>query len=436
MPDIGSPRPPRPPLPEFFAPLSQGPAPTLPPPAALKPRARLPLGRAWRLVVAVGLVLAALLALWRQMALFTTQHAVLSAPMLTLRAPIAGELTWLAGGPGARLSAGAPVALLQHGEVDAVRRLSLEGQAARLAAEARAIQQQREALRGVDAALARRGQEQREEAARLYALRLDEAQALQSAAEARAQRLRAELRRGEELARGGHLAVQGRERLEAERLIAEREAEAMALRAEALRLQQAAALRGVWLAEGQGGISYTEQRRDEIALRDAELARQHATVTAEWTAASAKVIEERARGLRASEAWLTTPSALAIWRLTAEAGQRLRLEEPVADLVDCRASVLLVAVPQSEVPSLAEGGTVRFRLAGELRERTGTVRQWLPEGMAREGGRLALLPSRPPGASRLLEVALPEPEPDGACLVGRTARVVIPRAGWLGGLWW
>ena len=430
MPDIGSPRPPRPELPRAFAPLSRAeddrPRPVRP--AWLAP------GRLLRLGLAIGLVLAALVALWRQHAAVVTQDALLSAPVLVLRAPIPGQLSWWAGGPGAAVEAGQLLALIENDDADPGRRQAAEALEARLAAEATAIARQRDSLEALDAALAQRGRQQREEAARLFTLRIEEVAAWRAAAEARAERLRAETRRGQELARGGHQSPQSQERLEAERLAAEREAEALGLRAAALRLKQAAALRGLWLEEGQGGIAYTEQRRDEILLRDADMARQQARVLAEWAMAGAHASEERARHLRAGQASLLAPTPLSIWRMPVEPGARVRAEETVAELLDCRAPVLLMAIPQADVPAVALGAPVRFRLAGEARDREGTAQSWLPEGMAREGGRLALLPSRPAGPSRLLEVALPEPEPGAPCLVGRTARAVIerPRGWWRG----
>jgi hypothetical protein len=66
-------------------------------------------------------------------------------------------------------------------------------------------------------------------------------------------------------------------------------------------------------------------------------------------------------------------------------------------------------------------------LAGETGELTGLVIGWVRDGMAREGGSLAVLPTRPRGGSQLLRIAIAPPVPGALGPVGRTGRVLLDR---------
>ncbi len=99
----------------------------------------------------------------------------------------------------------------------------------------------------------------------------------------------------------------------------------------------------------------------------------------------------------------------------------------LAELVDCRDIFVLAAIPQEDAPAIAPGQPARLRLAGESEERHGTVLGWLPDGMARDGGRIAVLPTRPLGNSTLLRIAIAQPEAGAPCPIGRTGRLLLDR---------
>ena len=58
----------------------------------------------------------------------------------------------------------------------------------------------------------------------------------------------------------------------------------------------------------------------------------------------------------------------------------------------------------------------------------------LGEALAGQDANLAALPSRPKGAAALVRVALEPAAGDGACAVGRTARLLLPPDAAGGGL--
>lgn len=395
--------------------------------APAAPRAPSWLARRWRLLTALGLLGLAAVALLRQQLVLSTEHAVISAYAIPMRTPIGGELTAIAAQAGAALQGGMPLARVENALADRRPLLDATAEHDRAHDEAAAIGRQIAALDAIAAALTARAEELRAESQRMLAASLAEGLSLHAAAETRARRLSQDAARAIELARSGVAATALRERAEAEHDAALREAAALAARSASLRAQESAAARGLYLTGGYGGVSYLEQRLDEVALRRGELLRQQATQEAAAARAAARVAAEAERLATEREAVLHAPADWHAWRVLARPGQRVLAEDVLAELVDCRDIFVLAAIPQDDAPAIAPGQTVRLRLAGEAEERPGTVLGWMPDGMAREGGRLAVLPTRPLGNSQLLRVAIAPPEPGAPCPVGRTGRLLLDR---------
>jgi hypothetical protein len=123
-----------------------------------------------------------------------------------------------------------------------------------------------------------------------------------------------------------------------------------------------------------------------------------------------------------------------IWRLGAAPGERVAPGDLLAQLVDCGAAFLAVAVSQDRLPDIDLTSLATFRLAGEQQDRTGPVIAITGEAAVRGDSSLATVPAAAtkPVASVLVAVP-PSPNRLGACLVGRTARVLLPASGggWL-----
>ncbi len=129
-------------------------------------------------------------------------------------------------------------------------------------------------------------------------------------------------------------------------------------------------------------------------------------------------------------ATVTAPSAGMIWRLGAVSGERVAPGDLLAQTVDCGAAFLAVAVAQDRLSEIDVTGIATFRLAGETRDRAGSIMAVTGEAAVRGDAALATVPAAEtrPVASVLVAVP-PSPNRKGDCLVGRTARVLLPTAG-------
>lgn len=397
---------------------------SLPPAAPLPPRRGLR-ARHLRILLAVLLLGAAGAGLLHHVLTLATDHAVITAHTLPVRAPIGGEVTDLAGEPGAALPSLLAFARIENTRADRGRWLDAREARDRARAEVEALIGQLRSLEALAGEVRARGALHRELAAEEHEAWLAEAQALRAAAMARAARAGQDWARAIELARGGHVSAAVRDRAEAEREAAQREVEAQGMRVLALERQVNSARLGLSTQGPQTGAAYAEQRLDEIALRRDEMIRQLSQQQAALDRAERRVTEEREQHEAQRNAVITPPRGLILWRLQTQPGQRVLPEEVLAELVDCSSAFLLASVPQSALPHLPPGTRARLRLAGTTRERIGIVAGTQGEGQDREGGNLAAQPTRPPGPTALLRISLPPFEPDMPCPVGRVGRVIF-----------
>lgn len=399
------------------------------PPAAPPPRRAGFLARRWRLLLAIALVGAAGLGLLRAHLTLATDHAVVTAQTLPIRAPIGGEVTDLVGEPGTALPYHLAFARIENSRADRGRLLDAVQERDRARDEMGAVIGQIAALEGLAADLRARGAEHRAVATEQMEAVLRETVELHAAAQARAQRAAQESQRAGDLARGGHASQAARERGEAELEAARREALALAIRVTGLQRVVEGARLGIFTQPGQQGAGYAEQRLDDIALRRAELTAQLSQRQAAVNRAERRLAEEQTQHEAERSAVISPPEGMTLWRLHAHHGQRVLAGEVMAELVDCRAAFLLAAVPQGALPDLSPGSTARLRLAGKREEQIGVVIGRHGEARGREADNLAAQPTRPAGATALVRIALP-PLPAGTlCPVGRVARVIFEGPG-------
>ena len=360
MPDISSPGPPRE---HAFEQMSRASGATsFGLPAARPPPQRTGfLARRWRPLLALSLLGAAGFSLLREQLTIATDHAVITAQTLPIRAPITGEVTDLVGEPGAELPPLLAFARIENHRADRGRLLDAIQGRDRARDELDTVIGHLAVLEGLAADLRNRGAGHRE----MTALHLDsllrEAVELRAAAEARAQRAAQEAQRAVELARGGHASQAMRERGEAEMEAARREAEAQAMRVIALQRQIEAARRGIFIQPGQLGASYAEQRLDELALRKADLTSEVSRRQAALNRATSRLTEEREQHEAQRSAIITPPKGALLWRLHVLPGQQVLQHELMAELLDCRSAFLLAAMPQSAIPGLPPGSAARQR---------------------------------------------------------------------------
>jgi multidrug resistance efflux pump len=391
-------------------------------------------GRIAKLTAAAAVVAAGGFAVLGEQMQLVSDNAVVTAALILIRSPIGGVVTVAAPAFGTMLATGDTIARIDNPRLSPRHLADLRAEAARLTAATAATAHRRDAVAAMRATLTRRADAH----ARLVAERLaaDVASGEATLADHLARREQA----GRDLARRRRLtAADGSTPADLERAqlaydTAVSEADAQSGGLASLRVRQAAAGQGLFAEVGPNETSYARQRADDLTLTLAELDQSLATLAADTAAITARVAVELDDMARQGQAVLTVAGPRMVWRPLAQAGEQVAAGDPVAALVDCSPAELLATVSQDDLPRVWVGGAARVRLSGEAEDRPGRVAAVMGEAAMAGDARMAALPPPSRAASAMVLITLPPPrgQPEGGplageCLVGRTARAILPR---------
>ena len=400
--------------------------------------------RAWRipmrpLKIGVGVVLvfAGGYGIFSEQQSVTSTNAIVSAYVMSVRTPIDGVVSGLPA-VGVRISSGEPIGRVDNLRADMEHLQDLRAVEAQAQSGADAVEVERGLLEAQrQRLLARAGAHSEAVAARLEQ-QIVQAGRLLAARQAAVRQAVADLERGHQLHLAGILADAEFEKLQTVRDVAVQEEAAQEADIATLRLEAASARKGLLSEPGvNNDVAYSRQRADEVNLLLAESNRARTAFQEQASVAHANVDSETQRTELLRKAELVSPLTGLLWRLDAVSGERVATGDSVAELVDCRDSFVLAEVSQDRVPDIAVGGQARFRLSGEMEERTGTVLGVSGDPQKDDNRKLAAFPIQDT-SERLAtvriglaarEARLTARDSQDSCLVGRTARVLLPTNG-------
>lgn len=289
-------------------------------------------------------------------------RAVLSGTMVTLRAPIEGELDLAhVPLPGDILGgADATFAVIRNIRADTGRLADLRADLGTAGAELRAVQMRlgaarEEAMRAIAAATAFR-------AARLaqLAARGDEVESGLAAARARLREAEAALRRTAELARAGVGAQAQLDQTQRAHAVAEAEAVALERRRATLQGETRAAGDGVFVSDVGTDRSASQQAADRLRLVVEELQALEVERVARVASLAGRLAEEQRRAAMFAEARVALPSRARLLAMLAARGEQVRPGQDLAYLADCSRPVANVEVDERTFRSLAIGMAAEF----------------------------------------------------------------------------
>jgi multidrug resistance efflux pump len=397
----------------------------------------------WRVVkiAAAGVMLAAgSYALLLPRLAVTSDTAVVSAYLTSIRVPIEGTLNSSALTPGLAIEKGAAVGYVQNSRATDQRLLDLAAMRVNSSDSARAIHSQLSELAAQKQNLLGRLAESK--AALLSRLEYErqEAELSSEAKGAAAEAATLELNRATTLRNGGIITQSELDKRRLENQLAEREQQQSKAKLAALETERAAAEKGVLNERGQSAdVPYSAQRIDEISLQMAELRRLEAVSLLEAQHLSSFELQESEHAGLMRQANLLSPETGTIWKIHAVPGEHIKQGDTVADLVDASQAFILASVPQERVSDIKVGAQARVKLSGEQKELTGEVISI--GGDAFDPNRkLAAIPNMKVDQSVALVRIRPNAPIRKQSDIGRTARVLITArgnsnfSGWLSSL--
>lgn len=398
--------------------------------------------RALKISFAVALCSAGAFGVLSESTYISTSNAVVSTQLIKIRTPIDGTLTGLPVAAGNAVRVGQILGSVDNARsdpqhLDDLRILESNALSTvdALTAERTSLQVQQHEL------LARSKLHGTAVSSRLQQQAVEEGRTL-SGLKVALGLANTELRRGEQLHDAGILADAELDRLRSVQLIAAEAVGAEQVNIANLRAQAVDAAGGLLSEAGDASdVSYSRQRADEIAIRLAENSSALAIALGQAKEAHLNVRAASVRETLMSRSELRSPIEGYLWKLDTTNGEHTLSGASILSLVDCRQQIVLAQVPQDRVPDIAIHREARIRLAGESEERTGTVLSIEGDVLKLPDTQLAALPfqeasqqmatvwirlntdATPTGGGSSTH---PAPSESSACVVGRTARVLIP----------
>jgi multidrug resistance efflux pump len=184
-------------------------------------------------------------------------------------------------------------------------------------------------------------------------------------------------------------------------------------------------------ADGQNDVPYSQQRVDEILLREQDIAARRHEHLIRLGQLDRLITVEQDRIDRLTTAQIAAPRDGIIWRNHVANGGEVQPGATIAELLDCGDLFLDVTVDERKYEAIRPGDTTEVLLIGAAKSITGTVRSVRGSGAVTDDQYLAAkVPAR---AAKEFQVIVDLDRnaldlSDGTyCQVGRAAKVTISK---------
>jgi multidrug resistance efflux pump len=355
----------------------------------------------------------------------TSTEAIINARLVTLRAPIEGEVGTGVNSlvVGTQLDPGAPLIRIANrradrGRLDDLRRLigQLEGERAAMATRNTDLRALHAEL--ADQTHAFKGARERQLAARAAELKSE-------AAGAAANKVEAEraLARATPLHESGTITPATFEQVKRDVTVTTEAEAALRHRLAGVEVERDALARGVFVGDSYNDQPRSSQRADEIAQRLSEGAADLRARDVRLEALRTELAEETQRFEAVAATELTAPVRGSVWEVLTAPGETVVRGQELVRLLDCSGLVVTATVGETAYNRLKIGAPARFRLRGESVDHKGRIIGLT--GVATAPANLAIQPAALAKEPYRVTVLLPEMARAGHCDVGRTGRVTF-----------
>ena len=377
---------------------------------------------AWLVVAVVGYMPV------RALLLTTSTEAVVNARLITLRAPIEGEVAvgGLAGlGVGTEIDSGAGLLRIvnkraERGRLDDLRRLI-----SRLEGERGALMARRDDLQVMHADLAAQTRAFTEGRLRQLEARIAELASEIAAAEANREEAERALARAVPLAASKTMTSAAFEKARRDAAVAGATLAALRHRLTGVEVEVSALRQGVFIGDSYNDRPRSSQRADEVAQRLSEVVADIREREAHIASLSAEIAEETRRFEEIAAAELVAPVRGSVWEVMTAPGESVVRGQDLVRVLDCSGAVVTATVDEAAYNRLRIGDPARFRFRSEHADFRGRIVGLT--GVATAPANLAIQPSALAKEPYRVTVAVPDLAKAGRCDIGRTGRVTFDR---------
>lgn len=374
-----------------------------------------------RLVIGGLIVVAALWVIIGEQMSGASANAVVNAEVVTLRAPVAGDLTVEDRVLGARVEQGEVLARVEDRLVDNVRLSDLQMEQSFAETELTHATERLEAAKQARDRLAERSASYQDRRVEELATRLEFARERVERLEAGNVTVEADTETG------GSPAEDGSDTQSADEggltLTSARE------RVAVLEIELAAARAGVYLGDGYNDAPVSEQLsmqlETDIAALEADLVRAQ-----ERLDAVSKPRRSIARACHTGRrGQLSSPVSGLFWEVLQADGVNVQRGDPLLRILDCESLIVTLSVTERIYNDLTLGQSAEFRMSGQSDIYDATVTRLAGSGAERIYGNLAVAPSQQHLERFDVTLRVPALNQDSelGCVVGRTGRAFFER---------
>ena len=383
--------------------------------------------RLLKVIVGVLLVLAVGWLPVRTLLQTTSTEAVINARLITLRAPIEGEVGAGLGASavGMQLEPGAGVMKIVNRRAERGRLDDLHRLITRLESERVGLIARRDDLETMHKDLADQTRAFMDGRLRQLEARVGELTSEIAAAAANRQEAERALARALPLAETQTITNATLEKVKRDVTVTTETHAALRHRLAGIEVEAASLRKGVFIGDSYNDRPRSSQRADEVAQRLSEVSatlREHETQIANLRG---ELTDETKRFAELAAADLSAPVRGSVWEVMTAPGETVVRGQELVRLLDCSGVVVTATVGETVYNRLRIGDPATFRLRGESRDHQGRIIGLT--GVAAAPANLAIQPSALAKEPYRVTVALPGLATPGQCDVGRTGRVTFEK---------
>ncbi|WP_374298674.1 HlyD family efflux transporter periplasmic adaptor subunit [Ferrovibrio sp.] len=320
------------------------------------------LGRLLR--IALGLFLLAVFGYALLPGVFYAQYPLgrVNAELVTMRAPIEGQIEFSGVRTGEMVRYGQTLAVLRDPPGHDVRLADLQAISASLAERTAVLDRQIAALEPIMQRLHEDSQDFHRAVNNNLSAQIAETESRIRGAEANLRLLEAELRRVQPLASADYASRAELDRRRAEAEIGQAELATLRNTLQRLTFEREAAGRGIYLSDSYNNAPYSQQRRDDIELQRLTLQSRRAELEVERLQTLQQIETEQRRRTVVDEATITATVDGILWRRLESDGAMIGTSAPLLQIADC--SHIFFEVPRDrrsdETLSIGDATQVEF----------------------------------------------------------------------------
>jgi multidrug resistance efflux pump len=355
----------------------------------------------------------------------TSVEAVVNARLVTLRAPIGGEVVSApaTADVGNALASGEPLVRIVNRRADRSRLDDLRRTIDRLGDERAVLAVRLETARAMHAEFMTQTRQFQDGRVRQLEARQDELRNDLAAATARRLETTTTLQRTLALAARGVISHSALEKAQRDNEVAVQGVAAAEQRIKASEVELAAARTGSFVGDSYNDRPRSSQRADELQQQIAELSAELRQRDLRLPRLKAELEEEKVRYADLASASVVAPSKGSVWEVLTAPGEEVRQGQELARLLDCGSAVVTAAVSESVYNRLRVGQPARFRFREGGPELAGRVVHLT--GVAAAPANFAIAPSALTREAYRVTVSVPYLAQIPTCELGRTGRVVF-----------